>query len=239
MNQNSSNAAIQLARLRLRSPNITAQRGFYKDLLGLPITADAKDALTIRSTASEITFTEAPSVPAPAARPPYYHFAFNIPENQINEALEWTKARVPIVKNREGNEIVFFESWNAHALYFFDPAGNIVEFIARHTLPNASTKPFGPDSILEASEIGLVVPDVAAAVTQVTRDLGAAPYRTPSDEFASMGDERGLLIIVRTGRKWFMAEHLAAEPFETDITLRGSPPRSCTLPGLPYSIHSA
>ncbi|MBL8745856.1 MAG: VOC family protein, partial [Phycisphaerae bacterium] len=178
-----SPSPIRLAGLRLLARDATAQRDFYEKILGLPVTADSGESVTVRSNGTAITFVEVPLDPGVNRLDPYYHFAFNIPENQVNEALDWTRARVPIIKNAEGNEIVFFESWNAHAFYFFDPAGNIVEFIARHTLTNASTRPFGPASILEASEIGLVVQDVAAATRQIERDLGATPYRPPSPEF--------------------------------------------------------
>lgn len=227
----SDNAPIQIARLRLLTRDIAALRRFYAEVLGLPVVRESDNSFAVMSAGTEVEFARS-SVGAPV-----YHFAFNIPENQIEVALDWTRVRVPLI-SRDGSEIVFFESWNAHSIYYFDPAGNIVEFIARHTLPNASGEPFGPGSIREASEIGLAVPDVAAAAAQVERDLGAAPYRPVSEDFASIGDERGLLIIVRRGRKWFMPDYLAAEPHETGVTLAGEPGRSCVLEGLPYVIRS-
>lgn len=227
----SDNAPIQLARLRLLTRDLEAQRRFYTNALGLPLLNESRESFAVQSAGTEIEFVHT-SIGAPT-----YHFAFNIPENQIEEARRWTRARVPLIE-RGGSEIVFFESWNAHSIYFFDPGGSIVEFIARHTLHNASAQPFGPGSILEVSEIGLAVPDVSAAAKQIERDLGATPYRPISEDFASIGDERGLLIVVRQGRKWFMAEHLSAAAHETAITLAGGATRTCTLERLPYVIRA-
>lgn len=226
------NAPIQIARLRLLTRDIAVQHRFYAEVLGLPVARESDNSFAVMSAGTEIEFANA------TVGAPIYHFAFNIPENQIEAAREWVAARVPLVKDRDGSDIVFFESWNAHSIYFFDPAGNIIEFIARHTLPNASSVSFGPGSILEVSEIGLAVPDVAAAAKQIQRDLGATTYRPISEDFASIGDERGLLIVVRRGRKWFMAEHLAAEAHEAGVTLGGRAGRACVLEGLPYVIRS-
>ncbi|WP_260321042.1 hypothetical protein [Peribacillus simplex] len=40
----------------------------------------------------------------------------------------------------------------AHAFYFYDPSGNIVEFISRYEIAKDSIEPFSVKSILNISE---------------------------------------------------------------------------------------
>lgn len=130
-----------------------------------------------------------------------HHFAFNITPTKIEQALTWlTERSVELIDGR----VHHFESWNAHALYFWDPAGNVVEFIARNDLPIPDDKnPFTPADILSVSEIGLNAPDPAALAATLMAQTGTTYYRPPSPDFHPVGDEQGLLIIVPTGRLWF------------------------------------
>jgi catechol-2,3-dioxygenase len=220
-------------------------RDFYGRTLGLPFVADDADSISFRAGHTVLTFenVEEARHGVPGRPNPFYHFAFNIPENRLAEALEWLRPRTPIVRKADGSEVFHFDAWNAHAFYFLDLAGNIVEFIARHTLRNASTTPFAPDSIGDVSEIGLVVPDVPAAVRMTADALGAAPYLNRiSDEFAAVGDERGLFILVKTGRLWFPLEGArarAARVFPTKVTTRGPAKTLSPFDGLPYTVNRA
>ena len=117
-------------------------------------------------------------------RAPFYHFAFNIPENKIVQALEWQKARTPLLAIPERNraagfppEVVDYRHWNAHSVFFLDPAGNVVEYIARHDLKNGDSDAFSWADILYASEIGLVVDDVAATADALKEMAAVAPYK--------------------------------------------------------------
>ena len=50
------------------------------------------------------------------------------------------------------------------------------------------------------SEIGLVVDDVAAAAAGMKEMAAVAPYKGGDDEFTAMGDEYGLLLVMKRGR---------------------------------------
>ena len=170
---------------------------------------------------------------------PSYHFAFNIPSDQIESACRWLRARVPVLRGDDGREIVRFESWNASAVYFHDPAGNIVEFIARHDLSHQTDGDFRMDNVLSVSEIGIAVPEslgVLEAAEQVSRTLGLRPYRPIGDDFAALGTEHGLLILVPEGRPWFMSPGHAARVQPTTVDLVGEMDASCHLTDLPVSI---
>lgn len=197
---------MQILTAHLTAHNIDALREFYVNTLGL---IDASEEFMGMSNFAElglkigetyITFLH----PYNSGSEFRYHFAFNIPENQIVQAKEWLETRVELL-SLNGESIFHFSKWDAHAIYFFDPAGNIVEFIARHTLPNASSEPFGSHSILNLSEIGISVEDVKeSSVQRITNALNLPFYDGEnSDSFTAIGDETGLLIIVKRSRVWF------------------------------------
>lgn len=80
---------------------------------------------------------------------PFYHFVFDVPQNKLMLAREWLIERVPLIQgpsnrrdSRYPNDIRHFPDWSAHAFFFWDPADNIVEFIARHDVENDSASPF-------------------------------------------------------------------------------------------------
>lgn len=176
---------------------------FYRDTLELPCTLDG-GSLLVRAGESEVRFD-----PAPAKTEPVYHFAFNVCENLIEEALTWLRGRTRVTQDK----VFHFESWNAHSIYFFDPAGNILEFIARHSLTSRSAGPFSAKHILSVSEVGWVVKDVPAEVRSLQHYVDLEPYGTPSEDFAAVGDEEGLLIVVQEGREWFASEGVKASDF--------------------------
>ena len=134
-----------------------------------------------------------------------------MPGTQFAEAKAWLAQRVPLHRDATGADEFAFTDWDAHAAYFFDPLGNIVEIIARHALPDAGVQPFTSAGLRCVSEIGLPVPNVRRAVTQTCEAAQADVYRGPgSDEFAAVGDEHGLMIVVRRGRPWFPDTGIAA-----------------------------
>lgn len=206
-------------------------RAFYEDALSLPLVKETTASFTVRAGGTSLTFTRPVSESCPA----FYHFAFNIPENKLHAAQEWLSNRTPLLKP-DGNEVVHFPAWNAHAVYFCDPAGNIVEFIARHDLKNAATGEFTPDDILYASEIGIVVDDVPATVGTLKSKLALDQYRSGTDDFTALGDEHGLLIVVKRKRIWFTTPDQQAEVFPTAVVLHGPKNTRCELVGYPYEF---
>jgi len=228
---------MKLRELRLLAPRPAELVPFYRDRLGLPVLAEGEDAVAFRAGSSRLVVRRGDDDEKPA---PYYHVAFNIPENKLERAVAWTESRFPLIHRRgAGDPIVHFPHWNAHAIYFWDPAGNLLELIARHELKNASEGPFGAADILAASEIGVVVDDVPATVDRLAELLGVASYpagRPISDGFAAVGDATGLFIVVRRERIWLMTEDLPARVFPTEIVLGGPKPGLVELPDLPYSL---
>jgi catechol-2,3-dioxygenase len=192
---------MKIKSIKLWALQLDALAAFYRDTLGLIISA--------RQNRFEayVGYTRLAFQQAEAAEGGPYHFAINIPENQFDEGKAWLAQRVPLIQDRNGVDTFDFLSWNAHACYCYDPAGNIVELIARHSLDSAadgSLGPFSPRSLLGVSEMGLVTDDVRGSVNQLCQKFGLGVYDgAGSDAFAAVGDEQGLFIVVKRGREWF------------------------------------
>ena len=219
---------MEITTLRLQTAHLDAQRAFYTEVLGLPLIAQAPDAFTSRAGATHLTFASASGNVAP------YHFAFNIPRNKLNGAKQFLAAHVPLL-TEDGRDQFHSDDWNADMVYFRDPAGNIAECIARHTLANDAPGAFEPADILCVSEIGVPVNDVTDSIAALGTRLGLRPYGERSAQFAPMGDERGLLIMVQIGRHWY-PNQTAAGIAPIALTMRGPRADTYEVPDLPYRL---
>lgn len=183
---------MEIRFLKLATAKIEAMNRFYQDTLQLPILASGASYGVFQAGSTQLMF-EATTDPAV---PPFYHFAFDIPRNQLSSAAAWLGSRVELLQ-RDGEIEIPFPDWNATGIYFHDPAGSIVELIARHNLANDVEGEFSPSQILRVSEIGWPVPDVRSPGTDFQlpawRDYGT---------FQALGSETGLLLVVETGRPW-------------------------------------
>lgn len=190
---------MKIKELEIFSINLEDTSTFYKDVFGLPLVNRDERSLIFKSGRTLLKFVESDVDKA------MYHFAFNIPCNKIEEAVEFMSSRADLLNLQNDSVIADFTSWNAKAIYFYDNNRNIVELIARQDLNNASDKPFSGESILCISEIGIPASYPVQLSKNIHDQLGV-PYfeKSPGgDEFVAMGDDEGLFIIVKTGRHWY------------------------------------
>jgi catechol 2,3-dioxygenase-like lactoylglutathione lyase family enzyme len=141
---------MQIVEARLTTRRLEEQKAFYGRILSLPLVEDDGRVVAFGVGTSRLVFVRAES-----GGEPLYHFAFDVPRNKFVEAKAWLAGRVDLL-DRDGRDEFEFSSWNATAVYFRDPAGNVVELIARRNLPNDSGRPFGSDGLLRVSEVGVV-----------------------------------------------------------------------------------
>jgi catechol-2,3-dioxygenase len=188
---------MKIKRLELLSADLQAQRDFYADVLELPVNL-TPSTLEVRAGVTDLAFKQAWSDFDGA-----YHFAFNIPENQFQVAKEWISSRVPLLRDESGQDEFASKSWNSDSVYFLDPAGNVLEFIARHNLKNAVHSDFDSQQILSVSEIGLPSEDVVGFADELCSKLGLAVFmQEPNENFTPVGDDNGLLILPAKDRIW-------------------------------------
>lgn len=231
-------ARITALRL-LTTTSLAEMKKFYAETIGLPVVTDKPEELTIKAGETTITF-----IRSNEENRPFYHFAFNIPENKIQKALEWQRKKTPVIHpNPEGtkDQVVNFAHWNAHSIFFLDPAGNLLEYIARHGLANATEGDFSVNDILYASEIAFIVDDVNASGKELQTGLNIKEYKPLTHNFWPIGDESGLLLVLQKGRVWSSNPGQKNETavFKTSATVKTDGNQDWKFPGYPYEIISA
>ena len=138
--------------------------------------------------------------------------------------------------SRYPNDVVHFRSWNSHSVFFWDPAGNLLEYIARHDLKNSAPGHFTSQDILYTSEIGIIVDDVRNTAFELNKTFGLEQYRGGSEVFTAVGDEHGLLLVMKRGRILGFDQGKGADVFPTVATIRGKKPARYAAPNFRYEI---
>ena len=205
---------MKLEYIQLQTNNIKQTELFYKDVLDLKILEKGLNSVNIQAGNSVLKFIENPEFDS------IYHFAFNIPENKLDEAIKWCTEKVDLITIQDERIIANFETWNANAVYFYDNNGNLLEFIARHDLDNFQIKEFTSKSILNISEIGIVHDDPMELGEQLVEnhDLKFFEKNFNSETFAAIGDDEGLLIIVKPYRNWYPTQ-ISSKSNKTEIII--------------------
>lgn len=221
---------MKILELEISSVDLPAQRDFYADTLELPVRLDSA-LLEVKAGRTVLRFTQAPSEFVGA-----YHFAFNIPENQYQAAKQWITSRIPLLRDKAGQEDFESKSWDSTSLYFLDAAGNVLEFIARHNLKNSAGGDFNSSQILNVSEIGLPSEDVVGLADQICTKLGLSVFKQePNETFTPVGDDNGLLILPIKDRIWMPDSGVPAKLLP--VSVRGEANgREWEVRGVPYEI---
>ncbi len=219
-------ARIQSLRLQTSKP-LSELKAFYRDVLELPVVNEAASEFTVGAGASRITFASA----AAHVKNPFYHFAFNIPENKLRSALTWQRKRGPVMDTPPRlrdpaypDQVRHFREWDAHSVFFLDPAGNVLEYIARHTLDNAAAGPFTSRDVLCVSEIAFVVDEVTKVASRIQMLCGLKQYGLGNTQFRAVGDENGLLLVFKRGRELGTGSGRRRKGgiFPTEVNIRGT-----------------
>lgn len=200
---------MHILEIELLTGNLEETEHFYSNLAGL--TTKQKDTTSISFMAGHSTLTFIRS----GELNPRYHFAFNIPKNQVESAAAWVAERFELILGPDNETIADFISWNAKAVYFYDNNGNILELIARFDLDTASDRPFSASSILSISEIGIVTDAPMAFAKQLIEKENFSYFsKSPvSESFVVLGDDNGLLIIVKNHRNWYPTQQKSQKQY--------------------------
>ncbi len=176
--------------MRLSEVTLAAPPGlvaFYADVLGLRLDGEA-----IQIGETQLLFE-------PDESGAFYHFALLVPGDRFDAAHSWAEQRVEIL-----GDVFEAEAWNARAVYFYDPAGNIVELIAHGGLEeNGRSDGFAAEELVGFSELGIVGDRELQLRMLETRGLSIwdGTIKEP-DQLAFVGERGRTLILAPTGRGW-------------------------------------
>ena len=185
----------------LYTNKLKEMRHFYLIELEFSLIKSTKNSFTIQVGGSSLTFIQ-------SDMPASYHFAFNIPGNQVGLAKKWLDSRVALNFEKENDEI-YYESFDADAIYFEDPSGNVVEFIGRRY--RKAVGDFTISSILNISEVSITTPFVTETAEELERyDIHSRndnPIEPGSLNF--LGNEDTYIILVPPKRRWYFSNKMS------------------------------
>ena len=214
--------------LLVNSKNMIDQQSFYKEKLKLPVINETEKGFQVVVGNSLMKFRMNDEVSDPV-----YHVAFSIPENKLEKARTWSKERFPLLRNGLGQEVMHFRKWDAHAIYFNDPAGNILEFIAHHSLKNGSDGEFTESDVLYIAEMALVSDEVRTLSKEIEQKMNMTDFieadrKANSPDFRAIGDPAGMIILSKAARRWLMTDVYATD-FTVGMKIRGDYDRKINL----------
>src|SRR5690625_5031021 len=122
---------MYIRHVTIEVPDPEQSARFFVDVLAAHST-DAENTIEIALGHSRLTLRQGDTTPQG-----YYHLAFDIPENTINEARDLLRARIDILPAGDGGTITAPAHWGAHSVYFNAPGNLNLELIGRHRVPNA------------------------------------------------------------------------------------------------------
>ncbi|WP_010182335.1 VOC family protein [Aquimarina agarilytica] len=189
---------MRIRELSLYTNKLEAEKEFYTKVLGFSVWNATHNQFTLKIGWTALTFVASQQAFC-------YHYCFLIPSNKLTEAVAWLEKRtsiIPITSNKKTNK---FEDWNAESVYFCDASGNIVEFIVRYDLDNATYEIFNKDQILCVNEIGLATNDIKKVNFQLEVNLGTSFYKGDFTRFGTHGHLEGLFLLPNYNEKttWF------------------------------------
>jgi catechol 2,3-dioxygenase-like lactoylglutathione lyase family enzyme len=161
--------------------------GFYRDVLGLRLDGDA---IVVGETRLRFRAGNGDA---------FYHFALLVPGDRFDAAHAWARERVELL-----GDVFDFDSWDAVAVYFHDPAGSIVELIAHHGLEESGRSgDFAAEELVGFSELGLVCdpPTELRKLESRGVSLWDGTIEEP-DRLAFVGEKGRTLILAPPGRGW-------------------------------------
>ncbi len=192
---------MRFAEVTLSAPHDL--RDFYSGELGLPLDGDG---IVVGETRLRFEFEEGGA---------FYHFALLVPGDRFDAALAWAKERVELL-----GDVFDFDNWDALAVYFHDPADNIVELIAHHGLEeNRRDGEFTANELVGFSELGIVgdPPQKLRMLESRGLSLWDGTVDEP-DRLAFVGEKGRTLILAPEGRGWLPTGR-PAEPHPVEFQL--------------------
>lgn len=176
-------------------------QGFYGNVLEIPIEESTDEYFQLSIGTSTLIFRLSELQTS-------YHFAINIPGNQFTLAKHWAKERVLL--NREDSvDETYYARFEADAIYFEDPAGNVIELIARRNVDKWSD--FSIESLLNLSEVSITTPFVEEAGEKL-KEIGIPIYghvQIEPEELNFLGKKDTFILLVPPNRRWYFSRRMS------------------------------
>ena len=222
--------ALRIARaeLAVAAARLEAVADFYEQALGFAVERhDSGVVIPVGDDVLELVATG-------DGTDPFHHFALLVPGDRFDAARAWLGERTETLARDDGETVFAFDFWDARAVYFHDPAGNIVELIAHAGTAEGSgaAGDFSAAELAGLSEVGIVVDDTAAAVAALERDVGLELWSGSAEQLAFVGAKAHTLILAPPGRGWLPTGR-PAEAHAATVTVTGGTTGAVVLAASP------
>ena len=226
---------FEIVELNLRARRLDQNRFFWETLLGFTvIDAPSAGQYTLQVGNTKLTFRQSNTNPdLEATFFPQYHFTIAIPSNQVENCLDWVlkqkavnpannvEVTIPIWKDYLNDaEIIRRNLYNSQSVFIQDPAGNVIELLARHDMNNTATGAFNKGMFIGISEVGIVTRDVRKTAALLKETFGVDEVLGSSNSFKPIGGATGLLKLIVPGKPWIPTENELAVDHEMELTIK-------------------
>lgn len=209
---------MKILEIKLLSDDLLETERFYSEILGLELLSKNKNSISFKAGSSKLSFMKSEKIN------PTYHFAFNIPNNKLQQAITWAYTRVNLIPIEDDEVIADFKNWNAKSIYFYDINKNILEFIARFDLENQIKGDFSSEEIQSISEVGLIADSPGKLAEELIQkyDLSYFEKGAQVERFKTLGTDEGLIIIVQSNHDWYPTKQKVERNFlEIELEVNG------------------
>jgi catechol-2,3-dioxygenase len=226
---------FQIVELNLRARRLEQNRFFWETLMGFTvIDSPSVGQYTLQVGNTKLTFRQSNLPPnLEATFFPQYHFTISIPSNQVEACLEWVlkqkafspntneEVTIPIWNDYlNGAEIIRRNLYNSQSVFIQDPAGNVVELLARHDMNNTASGEFNTGMFIGISEVGIVTRDVRKTAALLKETFGVDEVLGSSNSFKPIGGATGLLKLIVPGKPWIPTDNELAVDHEMELTIK-------------------
>ena len=203
---------MRIKELTLYTDTLQAQKQFHQSVFGVGFLEENDEYFSLQVGWTKLTFKQ-------SINPHVYHYCYLIPSNKLEDAIQWLQGKVDLIET-SGSIIHDHDHWNAKAIYFYDGAGNIGEFIVRYDLANAKPGKFSYNDILCVNEIGVPSNNPKALNNYLESKLGTTLWKGNLERFAVNGDPEGMFLLVNNEvkHKWYPTDLFPESvPFDAQI----------------------
>ncbi|CAN5571839.1 hypothetical protein BH10BAC3_BH10BAC3_16850 [soil metagenome] len=108
---------MKITELTLQTHKLEDLYDFYSNTLRMHVMRETKTGFVIFTPGTLLKVKQVPD-----STKPYYHFAFNIPSNKIEEAATWLQQKVSLLwMDDYRSNIADFTNWHAKVCVLFRP----------------------------------------------------------------------------------------------------------------------
>lgn len=207
---------MRIREVAISTTDLDAAANFYRAVLELPVVADG-DHVTVEIGLSTLVLTRGETFAGA------HHLAFGISPDDFGLARKWLGRRVELIAANGSEIIAGPPGWDSRSVYFRGPDGIVLELIARAADAGVAPGTGKAPRLLSISEVGIGVPDVQQAVSELAETYGLDAFTPRLPAFTPVGDHDGLIILVDRERIWFPTE--ADLPARAPVSVRIDAPK--------------